>query len=545
MSRARGVIMRFLVLLLLLSSFLLSIEINVETNQTQESELYTDDGQKYFGERLFKGKFKENRQFRYNAKYIVAVDDSVSVKMWGAHDYLDDNLTVDKQGNIFIPEVGSVYLLGQTADKVQEIIEQSVKKVFNSNVHLYANIKQYQDISLLVSGAVVDAGLYSGLSTDSIVQFIDKAGGVIRGEGSYRHIDIVRDNSVIKTVDLYDFLTKGTLDRFQFRNSDVILVKPLKHLISVTGDVRRPYFFELSPKELSVKDILDYVLPKEAVNSFILTTWGDRKEITIEYPIEKAGELLLKHGDKVNFVSNYYIENIEVHVEGEHKGTNFISVAKGTTLYDVLSKTKFTPLSDIKHIQFYRKKIALIQQSLLDVKLKDLEARVLTNDSTTQEEAAINKAESTQLLAFIQRAKEVEQKGQVVLRLHNNLKEIVLEQDDRIFIGKKSSVVVVQGEVSIPTAIAYDKEMKLSDYIDFCGGYTDDADTDKVLLIKANGRVIRYSDSIFSKNRDMSVEPSDSILVLQKVKTKNMLIFKDLTQILYQIALGAAVILKL
>ncbi|HIC79163.1 MAG TPA: polysaccharide export protein, partial [Sulfurovum sp.] len=109
----------------------------------------------------------------------------------------------------------------------------------------------------------------------------------------------------------------------------------------------------------------------------------------------------------------------------------------------------------------------------------------------------------------------------------------------------KSNVIVVQGEVSIPAAIAYDKEMKLSDYIDFCGGYTDDADRDKVLLIKANGRVIRYSDSMFSKNAEMQVEASDSILVLQKVNTKNMIIFKDLTQILYQIALGAAVVLKL
>jgi hypothetical protein len=350
---------------------------------------------------------------------------------------------------------------------------------------------------------------------------------------------------VIKTIDLYDFLTKGIMDDFQFKNSDVILVKPLKRLISVTGDVRRPYFFELLPEEAMVKDILPYILPKEATNSFILTTWRDRKEITIEYPMERANTTSLKHGDKINFVSNYYIKNIEVHIEGEHKGTNFLSIPKGSTLYDILSKVQFTPLSDIKHIQFYRKKIALIQQSLLDVKLKDLEARVLSNNSTTKDEAAINQAESTQLLSFIQRAKEVEQKGQVVLRKHNNLKKIILEQGDRIFIAKKSNIVVVQGEVSIPTAIAYDKEMKLSDYIDFCGGYTDDADMDKILLIKANGRVIRYHDSLFSKSEDMMVEPSDSILVLQEVKTKNMLIFKDLTQILYQIALGAAVILKL
>lgn len=535
--------MRFFFILILVSNFLFSLELTVETNQTEHSELYTNEGQKYFGENLFKGKFKENRQFRYNAKYIVAVDDKVSVKMWGAHNYLDDNLTVDKQGNIFIPEVGAVYLLGVTADKVQGIIEQSVKQVFNSNVHLYADIKQYQDISLMVSGSVVDAGLYNGLSTDSIVQFIDKAGGIIAGEGSYRHIEIVRDNSVIKTIDLYDFLTKGTMPSFGFKNSDVILVKPLKKLVAVEGDIRRPYFFELSNTETTVKDLLSYVLPKEATNSFIITTWRDRKEITQEYSLDKASTISVKHGDKVKFVSNYYIENIEVHIEGEHKGINYASVKKGTTLYDVLSKVQFTPLSDIRHIQFYRKKIALIQQKLLEVKLQDLEAKVLSSGATTKEEALINQSESSQLLSFINRAKKVKQKGQVVLRLKNNLNQIVLEDGDRVFIAKKSNIVVVQGEVAIPTAIAYEKGMNLSNYINFCGGYTDNADTDKVLLIKANGRVIRYDDSMFSK--DMIIEPSDSILVLQEVKTKNMLIFKDLTQILYQIALGAAVILKL
>ena len=356
--------MRPLVIFILIINFLFSIEVTVDTNQIEHSELNSSKVEKYFGENLFKGKFKKNRQFRYNSKYIVAVNDRVSVKMWGAHNYLDDNLTVDKQGNIFIPEIGAVHLLGVTADQVQGIIESRVREVFNSNVHLYSDIKQYQDISILVSGSVVNSGLYNGLSTDSVVQFIDKAGGIIKGEGSYRHIDIMRDNRVVKTIDLYDFLTKGIMPSFRFKNSDVILIRPLKKLVSVEGDVRRPYFFELSTQERTVKDLISYALPKEASNGFIITTWRDGKEITQEYPLNKASEITVKHGDKVKFVSNYYIENIEVYIEGEHKGLNYISVKKGTTLYDVLSKVEFTRLSAIRHIHFYRKKIALMQQKL-------------------------------------------------------------------------------------------------------------------------------------------------------------------------------------
>ena len=534
--------MRYLIICIFLLHPLFSLDISLDTKQAEKSKLKINLGQRYFGDNLFKGKFKDNKQFRYNAQYIVNVNDTLSVKMWGTHNYLDESLIVDKKGNIFIPEVGAIHLLGLTADRVQSVIEANVRKVFNNNVHVYANIKQYQNISIFVTGSVGNAGLYNGLSTDSILQFIDKAGGVLRGEGSYRNIDILREKQVIKTIDLYDFLVTGNLDAFQFQTSDVIVIKPINNFISVLGDVRRPYFFELLNNSSSVKEVMDYVLPKSTSNSFIVTTWNNRKEITKEYPLEMASSIYLNKGDKLKFLSNYYIQNIEVTLEGEHIGTNYISIAKGTTLYDILSKVKFTDLSDIKNIHLYRRRIADTQQKLINIKLKALESKVLSRDSYSKEEAEIYQTETSQVLEFIKRAKAVKQKGQVILRLNNNLKKIVLEAGDRISIPKKNNIVVIQGEVSIPSALPYERDMKLLDYIDFCGGFTEDANEDKVLLIKGNGRVFKYKNAFLSKN--INVSPGDSILVLQKVKTKNMLIFKDLTQILYQIAIGAAVILQ-
>jgi len=534
--------MKYIIVFIILIEALFALDIALDTNESDSSELLTNRGQQYFGERLFRGKFKGNREFKYNPNYIINANDKVSIKIWGTHSYEDENLTVDKQGNIFIPEVGAIHLLGVRANQVQAIVEESVNKIFNKNVHVYADIKQYQAISLFVSGSVANAGLYNGLSTDSILQFIDKAGGIIRGEGSYRNIEIRRDNEIIKTVDLYDFLVTGDLDSFQFKTSDVIVVKPVKMFISVSGDVQRPYFFELKHDNSTVQEVMHYVLPKSTTNSFIITKWSNRKEITKEYPLEEASSVYLEKGDKIKFFSNYYVENIEIKVEGEHIGTNYISIHKGTTLYDLLSKIHFTPLSDIRNIHFYRRKVASMQSKLIDIKLKALESKVLTRDSSTKEEAEIYHSETAQILAFIKRARATKQKGQVVLRLKNNLKKIVLEEGDRISIPKKSNIVVIQGEVAIPSALAYEQDMKFSDYIDFCGGYTEDADKDKILLIKANGRVLRQEKGIFANNMD--VEAGDSIMVLQKVKTKNMLIFKDITQILYQIAVSAAVILQ-
>ena len=527
--------------ILFLVEALFAVDISLDQNTTQGTEIGTRS-KAYFGEQLFKGNFKENTQFRYNPEYLLNVGDVISVKMWGAYDFAGD-LAVDKQGNIFIPKVGIVHLLGLPNKQLKTKIFATVKEVFNKNVYVYADVKQYQPISVFVSGSVQKIGLYSGLSTDSVLQFIDKAGGIIRGQGSYRHITILRHKKRIKHIDLYQFLVGGRVDLFQFRNGDVILVEPVRSFIEVDGDVNRPYIFELAGRSATVRDVMKYVLPKPTTNSFMLTTWSSLQETTKEYPLSMAKKMRVKQGSKLKFFSNHYVNSAEIAIEGEHRGLQNISVHKGTTLYDVLDKTKFTPLSDIKNIRIYRTSVANIQKQLLETMLKDLESRALTSDSSTPEEAAIRSKESDMVIKFIERVRKVQPKGQVIVNKKDNLKKVILEDGDRIFIPKRTNIVIVQGEVGIPNALTYQSSYSISDYIKACGGYSDRANKDKILLVKANGKVIQYDDSAFGGSSPR-VEPGDSILVLGKVDTKNLLFAKGITQIIYQVAVGAAVVLR-
>ena len=112
------------------------------------------------------------------------IGDKVSIKLWGAYNYAGE-LKIDSQGNIFIPKVGVVHLLGVSNKNLKSVVERSVKRVFNSNVFVYANLDSYQAISIFITGKVKKPGLYSALAGDSILQLLDKAGGVINGEGSY------------------------------------------------------------------------------------------------------------------------------------------------------------------------------------------------------------------------------------------------------------------------------------------------------------------------------------------------------------------------
>ena len=532
--------LKLLILFLLLTVPVLTLNITPIAKDIKESQ-FLNTTKTYFGEQLFKGNFKRNSQSQQDPNYLLKPGDVVSIKIWGAHTFSND-LTIDKQGNIFIPEVGTAQLAGLKNKDLQAELANALKEVFNDNVQMYALLQGYQPLSVFVSGSVKNVGLYHGFSTDSILQFIDKAGGIISGEGSFRHIVILRDNSVIKTIDLYNFLLHGQTSHFPFQEGDVVLVKPMKNFIEVTGEVNRPYIFEILSPNTSVSSILKYVLPKSGVNQFIHTKRRNQKESSNTYPLSKAKQVRMQRGDKLNFFSNQYVNSIAIAIEGEHKGLRHLSVKKGTSLYDILNKAKFSTLSNIQNIQLFRKSVQSVQKNLLLSKLKDLEARALTSDASSAEEATIRSKEASLILQFIARAKQIEPKGQIVLSSREDLRHIILEKDDRLFIPKKNNVVVVQGEVNIPNALTFKQGKNISYYIHACGGYTDRANQKKVLLVKSNGKVIQYND--FFNFSSPQVEAGDSLLILGKTDTKNVLLAKDISQILYQIAVGAAVVLK-
>ena len=529
--------------LLLLCSFLcltLLQALDIKPDIVKEnSELSSPSFNKiYFGEQLFQGHFTNKSQFRENPEYILKIGDIININIWGAREFQGD-VTIDGRGNIFIPKVGVLHLAGVVNSALQSTLEEYLKKTFNDNVFIYANVRDFQALSVYVSGSVKNVGLYDGVSNDSILQFIDKAGGIISGEGSYRHIHILRDNQLVKKIDLYAFLLDGYHDTFRFKHGDVILVKPVRSYVEVEGDVNRPYIFELQERSANVKRIMKYALPQPGVNRFTHIKRKGMKEISHDYALDQASRVTVKSGEKIIFTSNSHLQSFTITIEGEHDGINHISIPKGTSLYSILKKLNYTPLSNIQSVQLFRKSIAKKQKELLETNLKDLESRIFITGAATPEEAAILAKESEMVMQFIKRAREVQFKGQVTLSPKEDLRHTLLEDGDMIYIPRKNNLVTIQGEINIPNTLTYQSGKSLDYYIDACGGFTDRADKNRILLIKPNGHVAQHGGM-----NGTSVTPGDSILVLGKTDTKNLLLAKDLTQIIYQVAVGAAVVLN-
>ena len=535
--------MKNIVIFILLINTLFGVDLTLEDVSSKSVKKEVSKNKIYFGKSLFQGEFKKNRQIRYTADYIINIGDNISIKLWGSYNYIG-KVEVDTQGNIFIPKVGTVHLLGISNKSLERVVANSVNRVFNSNVSVYANLDSYQSISIFVTGGVTKPGLYMGLSSNSILQLIDKAGGIVDGEGSYRNIVVLRDNVVVRQFDLYQFLVNGKLSLFQFHDGDVIRIDTLKNSVDVSGEVQRPYIFELSSRSVSVSEIMKFIIPKPTVTHFMITKWIDGVEKIEKYPISDKYRVYVKNGEKIRFVSDYLKDNLTIIIDGEHGNLHTVMVKKGENLKDLLSKIILTPLSDIKAVKLYRKSVALRQKHLIDANLKDLEARVMTTGSSTIEEAKIRQEESALVLNFIKRASKVKPKGQVIINKATNLNDITLEDGDRVFIPKKSHIIVVEGEVSLPNAQTFVPNYSISDYIESCGGYSPRANEAKVLLVKKNGRVITYNASSWWNSKLLKIEAGDSVLVLGKVDSKNIQITSSVTQILYQIAVGAAVVLR-
>lgn len=498
-----------------------------------------------FGAHLFSGNFKQFSKHIYNPDYKIAIGDVINIKLWGAVE-LQQKSSVDSQGNIFIPQVGVIHLLGISNKDLVKVIQNKVKKTYKSNVYSYADMDTYQNISVFVTGNVNKPGLYEGLSSDSLIQYIDKASGINLEYGSFRNIEILRNNKVIKKIDLYDFLLNGKLDYSMFKNGDVILVNQIKGYVSATGEVRKPFRFEFSDDLKTLADLALISNAKATATNAIIKSYDENNKLHINaYKKSEFAKVELKNADEVEFRPDYTADKINIKIEGEHNSLHSLVVDKGTTLQDVIDLLNTNELSNTNAVQVYRKSVAKLQKKLIETQLKELETLALTTSSATAEEAKIRDNWATNILKFIERARSIEPKGQIVIDNEKLYSSIVLEDDDVISIPSKNNLVVIQGEVALPGAFIYQDKLKIKDYLKMAGDLNSRADKKRILLIHANGKADKISLGFFGSNKNSKILKGDSILVLPKVETYNLQVTGMIAQILYRIAVATKVILDI
>lgn len=495
-----------------------------------------------FGANLFTGNFARAGATQFNPDYLVAVGDRIHLRLWGGFTF-DSVAAVDPQGNIFLPQVGPIKVSGIANKNLQQQVEAAVRRVFRANVYSYASLAAAQPVRIFVGGNVMRPGLYNGTSMDSLLNYLDQAGGIDPERGSFLAVQVKRGAMVRATFNLYDFLLKGQLPLLQLNDGDVIFVPPIANRVRVSGLVNNAKRFEFAQGSETVAALMQLAKPQaQATHVRIARNTGTVRN-TEYYPLQEAGTLVLQNGDELEFTADKKPGTITVRVEGEHMNPQEYVLPYGTRLGALMQGIQTLPDAEPESIQLFRQSVKERQKEMLATSLRSLETAVLTARSGSSDEARLRKDEADLTLQWVERAKKVEPTGQVQIAQAAQRDNMLLENGDVIRIPRKDGLVLVNGEVLFPNAVAFDGSLSLRDYIDRAGGFTQSADNARVVVAHRDGAFQQVDTSrLFA---DASIKAGDQILVLPKVDEKQRQFWKDMTQIIYQVAISAKVALGL
>lgn len=491
-----------------------------------------------FASNLFEGRFASTFSDTASNDYVLAPGDRIVIRVWGVRAY-DNVLVVDQQGNIFIPEVGPVHVGGLTNSQLLSTVRGAISRVYTNNVQVYVNLQSAQPVAVYVTGFVNHPGRYAGGSVDSVLSFVDRAGGIDPARGSYRHIEIIRGGKSIAKLDLYLFALQGKVPQLRLKNGDVILVNEKGVSVSAYGLLREEAQYEFSkPAAAKGSGLIELASPLKNVSHVSVTGTRNKAPFNKYFTVEAFKDFKLADGDIVEFVADKPGETIMATVTGAITGASRYPVKKTVKLRDLLRQVEVEPeLAATDAVYLRRKSVARDQKAVIQDSLHRLEKAALTATSATPEEATVRVEEAKLIQDFVKRASLLEPDGVIVVSRGGQVNDIWLEDGDEIVIPQKSNVVQITGEVVMPKSIAFEEGMSLDDYLAAAGGVSDRGDEKHILVAKQNGEV--------GLAEHLGINAGDRILVLPKVDVKSMLLAKDLMTIVYQIAVATKVAVDL
>ena len=263
-----------------------------------------------FGHRIFQNKdvaFEASYNLPTPTNYKLGPGDEVAIDIWGASQSTIQE-TISPDGNIYIENLGPVHLSGLTVSQANTYLKKQLGQIYSSingdtpesNIRL--SLAQNRTIQVHVMGEVENPGTYTMSSFATIFNALYQAGGVSE-VGTMREIKVYRNDKLVATYDVYDFILNGNSDMgIRLEDNDVVTVDAYKNLVSVTGHVKRPMYYEMLDNE-SLAQLLKYAggLAGNAYKEDVrLIRNGKREREIYTLNVAEQQEFILADGDSVS-----------------------------------------------------------------------------------------------------------------------------------------------------------------------------------------------------------------------------------------------------
>lgn len=398
-----------------------------------------------FGSELYTSvapNFEPNLKLATPVNYMLGPDDELLVTVYGVQEYSGE-LLVSDEGNINVPNVGQIRVAGLTI----EAATQKIKTVMANTVYGYlksggaklsVTLTKIRSIKVLIIGAN-RPGTYTLSSLSTVFNALYVAGGPT-AFGSFREIELVRNNKPFRKIDLYRLLLHGDQsDNIGLKDNDVIRIPAYRTRVELQGQVKRPGYFEVLPGE-SFQQILAFA------SGFTDTAY-------------KASVKLFQRSEKERKLAD--LEAADYHSYHPQTGDVFV-VSKILNRFE--NRVRISGA-------VFRPDVYSLSQGL---KVADLirKADGLKEDAFTGRGQILRLEEDlTRSMASFDIKKALANDPQ-----HN----LLLQREDEVLISsvldlRDSFKVTIQGEVRLPGQYEYVENLSLKDLILQAGGFTDAA----------------------------------------------------------------------
>ena len=473
--------------------------------------------------------------------YVLGPGDEIIISIWGEINSYE-NYTIDRNGNVFIDEVGQVFISGKTLENSQNILFEKYSTIYstmqgnNPATFFNLSIGNLKSININFIGEVNNPGYHSIHPFSTISMGLVLNGG-IKESGTLRDIQLIRGGKIISNFDFYQLIVKGKTDGdIQLKNDDIIYVPYRSSSIEVLGEIARPAIYELKSKE-TIEDLFNFcggmlITSTGKVEVLRILTFDERKEGDSPYQgyildIEQINDFDLKNGDIITVKK--LADNMDyISIFGQVKNPGVYPFDESLTLLDLMliaggindptySKTMSLNNVEIIRVNENQDFPDLISVDLENpninkyVKLKNLDYVSVKKNPKFKEPEVVSiegeivspgyyavVKESETLNEIIQRSggftsfayldgiQMYRDENQVIIKNQFNIK---VKDGDKIIVPKREGTVVVQGEVYNPGIVQHVKNKGMQYYINSAGGYNKNADTKDVTVIYANGDI--------------------------------------------------------
>jgi protein involved in polysaccharide export with SLBB domain len=233
-----------------------------ETEKTASVKTYPRDGSAVYGSELFNNTnltFEPNLRIPTPQNYRLGPDDQILVNIYG-NSIADWKLPVSPEGNIALPGIGLLNVSGKTIEQATGLITSKLianHYAIGHGTNVSVSIGNIRSIKVIMIGEIVRPGTITLSSLSTVFAALYLSGGP-NNIGSFRQIQVIRNGSVIRTLDVYDFLLRGSQkDNIRLQDGDIIRVPTYKVRVRLAGQVKRPAIYEVLPGE-TLQDVVGF-----------------------------------------------------------------------------------------------------------------------------------------------------------------------------------------------------------------------------------------------------------------------------------------------